>query len=56
MSVTSVEAQIARWKHRNYERTKQHCEIKAPNERTEQRERDGDGDDMEADILQHAHV
>ena len=56
MSVTGVEAQIARWKHRNYERTKQHCEIKAPNERTEQRESDGDGDDMEADILQHAHV
>ena len=32
------------------------CEIKAPNERTEQRESDGDSDDMEADILQHAHV
>ena len=56
MSVTSIEAQIARWKHRNYERTEQHCEIKAPNERTEQRESDGDGDDMEADILQHAYV
>jgi len=38
------------------ERTEQHCEIKAPNERTEQRESDGDGDDMETDILQHAHV
>ena len=38
------------------ERTKQYCEIKAPNERTEQQESDGDGDDMEADILQHAHV
>ena len=56
MSVTSIEAQIARWKHRNYERTEQHCEIKAPNERTEQRENDGDGNDMEADIRQHAHV
>jgi len=29
---------------------------KAPNERTEQQESDGDGDDMEADILQHVHV
>jgi len=38
------------------ERTKQHCEIEAPNERTEQRESERDGDDMEADILQHAHV
>ena len=56
MSVTSVEAQIARWKHRNYERTEQHCEIKALNERTEWRESNGDGDDMEANILQHAHV
>ena len=37
------------------ERTEQHCEIKASNERTEQQE-SGDGDDMEADILQHAHV
>ena len=50
MSVTGVEAQIARWKHRMKE---QHsCEIKAPNER----ESDGDGDNIEADILQHAHV
>ena len=56
MSVTGVEAQIARWKHRNYEGAEQHCKIKAPNERTEQQESDGDGDDMEADILQHAHV
>ena len=38
------------------ERTEQHCEIKAPNEGTEQRERDRDGDDVEADIIQHAHV
>jgi len=38
MSVTVVEAQIARSKHQNYERTEQHCRIKAPNERTEQRE------------------
>ena len=56
MSVTGVEAQTARSKHRNYERTEQHCEIKAPNKRTEQRESDGDGDDMEVDILHHAHV
>ena len=51
MSVTGVESQIARWKHRTQEITEQHCEIKAPNERTEQRESVGDGDDMEADIL-----
>ena len=38
------------------ERTEQHCEIKATNKRTEQRESDGDGDDREADILQNAHV
>jgi len=38
------------------ERTEQHCEIKAPNERTEQQESDGDGNNMEADILQHVHV
>jgi len=56
MSVTGVEVQIARWKHQNYERTEQHCEIKAPNERTEQRDSDGDGDDIVADILQHVHV
>ena len=37
------------------ERTEQHCEMEAPNERTELRESDGDGDDMEADnTLQHA--
>jgi len=41
MSVTSVEAQTARWKHR----------MKEPNS-----ESDGDGDDMETDILQHAHA
>jgi len=38
------------------ERTEQHCGIKALNERTEQQESDGDGNDMEADILQHVHV
>jgi len=37
-------------------RTEWYCKTEAPNERTEQRESDGDGDDMEADILQHAHV
>jgi len=56
MRVTGVQAQIARWKHHENERTKQHCKIKAPNERTEQRESDGDSNDMEADILQHVHV
>ena len=56
MSFTGVEAQIARWKHRNYEGAEHHCKIKAPNERTEQQESDGDSDDMEVDILQHVHV
>ena len=36
------------------ERTEQHCETEAPNGGAEQRESDGDGDDNEADILQHA--
>ena len=54
MNVTGVEVQIARWIEAPNERTEQLCEIK--NERTEQRESDGDGDDMEADILQHVHV
>ena len=50
MSVTGVEVQIERWIEAPNERTEQHCEIKAPYERTEQRESDGDGDDMEADV------